>query len=69
MEWGLSAVVAASWAETEHWECVSAGESQHALMICHFIVHALLMHVLLGRDVITGWLMATVYHFALVSGH
>ena len=37
MEWGLSAVVAASWAETEHWECVSAGESQHALMICHLI--------------------------------
>ena len=42
MEWGLSAVVAASWAETEHWESVSAGESQHALMICHFIAHACL---------------------------
>jgi hypothetical protein len=31
-----------AWAETEHWECVSAGESQHALMICHFIAHACL---------------------------
>ena len=66
MEWGLSAVVAASWAETEHWECVSAGESQHVLML--FVI-SLLIHVLLGSDMITGWLIATVYHFALVSGH
>ena len=29
---------------------------------------SLLMHVLLGSDMITGWLIATVYHFALVSG-
>jgi hypothetical protein len=25
------------------------------------------MHVLLGSDMITGWLIATVYHFALVQ--
>jgi hypothetical protein len=44
-------VVAASWAETEHWESVSAGESQHALIICHFLAHACLAClVMLGSD-------------------
>ena len=45
IEWGLECpwTVAASWAETEHWQPASAGESQHALMICYFLAHAYLI--------------------------
>ena len=61
-------VVAASWAVRNG---INTGSpcQQVSLSMRSLFVISLLMHVLLGSDMITGWLIATVYHFALVSGH